>query len=267
MQVYVTMPEEIRLNDLVITKQDNLVKPDEIGKVKNTLAAQEYANTINQFIDNRINEDPTAKGHLDEIASAEYSNAGLLQAAKTLDAEKRAQIDEMTGLIKKVGFLARITEEISRISRLGVGLIDVFTIDLDGFKNINDTYGHGTGDKAIQKIAEILKISVRPYDIVSRLGGDEFGILVMNGEEKNAETIATRIRNKLEEYKTELEGLDLLSASIGVATYSAVNPNISAEDLLERSDTAMYRAKEQKGTHIVHWEENITKPPDVTSRI
>jgi len=253
------MPEEISLDNLIITPDDELADPKEIGKVKKTAAIEEYANTINNTIDDRLRADPNLKGHLDEAASAEYTDSGLVQAAKTIEAQER---DSQTGLLNKRAFYTRIYEELNRLGRRESGVLEALTIDLNGFKEINDTLGHKVGDELIVKCAEDLSKVVRPYDIVSRLGGDEFGILLADGKNDLAEEVAVRIQEQLNKVKAQINGTFNLSASIGAASVKNNESNILPEDFLHRSDVAMYNAKRDK-IPFVRWKKEMGIPQKI----
>ena len=114
----------------------------------------------------------------------------------------------------------------------------VIALDLDNFKAINDTKGHACGDHALRHAAKLLKTCSRNHDVVSRVGGEEFELLVPVHDSEQAFTIAERIRQKLAD--TPPEGLDKLTASIGVAVFSEGD---SIEGLRERADKGVYKSK------------------------
>lgn len=121
-----------------------------------------------------------------------------------------ATIDEKTGVYNNKFFNTLAEMELEKAKR-GKAL-SLLIIDLDKFKNINDKYGHLTGDKILEKLGKILKKEVRKYDIVSRFGGEEFFILFPNTNLSKAKTIANRIRKKveknqiMEKYSTTFSG-------------------------------------------------------------
>ncbi|HRH76711.1 MAG TPA: GGDEF domain-containing protein, partial [Cellvibrionaceae bacterium] len=114
-------------------------------------------------------------------------------------------------------------------------------IDIDFFKTINDTYGHPAGDKAICTLASICKSALRPYDVLGRVGGEEFAVLLIDTNAQQAEEIAERIRtlclNTAIHHEQQIFNQ---SCSIGVALYQFGD---SAEQLLSQADRALYRAK------------------------
>jgi diguanylate cyclase (GGDEF)-like protein len=130
---------------------------------------------------------------------------------------------------------------IARIER-SEGFMAAIFLDLDGFKHVNDSLGHGLGDELLVEVARRLREAVRPSDTVARLGGDEFVVLAEDlASREDAFALATRLRMSL---ATPFERAELklsLSASIGVAVEN--QPDANPETLLRRADMAMYQAK------------------------
>ena len=161
--------------------------------------------------------------------------------------ERHAFFDELTGLPNRRLFLDRLKRELVRARRRSY-MGDLFFIDLDRFKQINDILGHDTGDLLLQHVAILLLGCLRQEDTAARIGGDEFVVILSDiGKElepatQNALRVAEKIRNSLGE-KHYLNGKEINSTpSIGIVTFSAQD-NVSADDLLRFADTAMYRAK------------------------
>lgn len=151
-----------------------------------------------------------------------------------------AVIDPVSGLFNRRYFQARLDEELQRAMRqlTSVGLL---MVDLDGFKSINDRFGHVAGDLVIRDISEILRRSVRIFDVCTRFGGEEFAVMMPGGTAESAGAIAERIRQRVEAYQRSEPDLAELrvTASIGVA----VSPPGLTRDLIERADRALYHAK------------------------
>jgi diguanylate cyclase (GGDEF)-like protein len=159
----------------------------------------------------------------------------------------RAFHDPLTRLANRSLFLNRLEHARAR-ARRQKGKLAVLFMDLDNFKVINDSLGHGIGDRLLVTVAERLRTCVRPQDTVARLGGDEFVALLEDLADAGAAArVADRIMDELRE-PFEIDGHKLhTSASIGIALGAA-----SGEDLLRAADTAMYRAKENgKGRYEV----------------
>jgi len=157
--------------------------------------------------------------------------------------QKMATHDTLTSLPNRALFNETLTHAIAQAERHGRHLA-IFFMDMDRFKNINDTLGHGVGDRVLQETARRLTGSVRTSDLVARLGGDEFVLLVEDFQEtSDLADIATKILDGFEP-TFMVDGHELaLSASVGVCTYPEDGKD--AQALLSNADIAMYRAKEQ----------------------
>ncbi len=165
----------------------------------------------------------------------------LKSLTKEEETQKIALHDALTGLPNRVLFEQSLDNGLIQAKRHGWGLAVMF-IDIDNFKNINDTYGHDMGDKVLIMVAERLNSSVREEDIISRWGGDEFVCLLFEVKQEAdvtrlAENIVNRISESCEYNKTVLS----IRVSIGIAIYPADGE--TAEILFKNADTAMYKAK------------------------
>lgn len=164
-------------------------------------------------------------------------------ATLSMRRDHQALHDELTGLPNRK-LLIVSTEEALAEARQGerVGL---FLIDLDRFKEVNDTMGHPVGDRLLQLVAHRLTHSVRPGDVVARLGGDEFAVLLPSIRDAHAaREVAARLRAALTE-PVRLEGMSFdLDGSVGIALFPDHAPDF--ELLLQRADVAMYLAKEAR---------------------
>ncbi|MCU1497929.1 MAG: Diguanylate cyclase/phosphodiesterase with sensor(S) [Acidimicrobiales bacterium] len=151
-----------------------------------------------------------------------------------------ARHDDLTGLPNRV----RLLEHLARLHRMpgreGVGLLFV---DIDGFKNVNDSLGHAVGDQLLRDLAQRLRGTIRPTDLLARHGGDEFVVVVEPGEVHRAAAVADRIQEALH-HPFDVAGTSLpLSASIGIAF--ADPDHESPAELIHDADTAMYAAKRE----------------------
>jgi len=153
--------------------------------------------------------------------------------------------DPLTGLLNRRAFETEFQREFSRAQRHGLNLSLAFA-DLDDFKQINDQYGHETGDKALRYVAEILESMSRKEDIVSRFAGDEFVLLLPDTAIAQAKVLMQRIKTHLKEnpLKTETEELGI-RLSHGLAS-TADAGFIQPEELLKNADKQLYAAKAEK---------------------
>jgi diguanylate cyclase (GGDEF)-like protein len=123
--------------------------------------------------------------------------------------------------------------------------VTVVYLDVDRFKTINDTHGHGVGDHALRRVAEILRNTFRRSDIVARLGGDEFAVLALETSGEPAEWLAQRLREGVSVHNADERAPFQLAASVGVARARGED-EVSLDDLLAQADAAMYREKRAK---------------------
>jgi diguanylate cyclase (GGDEF)-like protein len=158
----------------------------------------------------------------------------LLEAQRAL--EQLSTLDELTGLHNRRGFyqLAR------NILREGEQFIVVY-VDVDGLKNVNDRFGHAAGDELIAAVASALRKSFRQTDIVARIGGDEFCVLVTNPTD-NPEKLREIFQRRLQEANDAPDAKFQLSASIGIMAATAEDLN-SLDHVIARADDLMYRDK------------------------
>jgi len=170
------------------------------------------------------------------------------EAAERL--EHQALHDHLTGLPNRRLFVDRLEQALRRTRRRKGGKVAVMFMDLDGFKVVNDSLGHDTGDRLLVEVAERLGGCLRPEDTLARFGGDEFVVLIEGaGASDAAVRVAERIVEELREPFT-LDARELyVAASIGVGLGD--DSTKSPEKLLREADTAMYRSKEVGGTYEV----------------
>jgi len=153
---------------------------------------------------------------------------------------KKANFDLLTGLYNRENFIFQLNEFLNLAQRKNKELAVVF-IDLDHFKEINDSLGHHSGDEVLKIMARRLKMSVRKSDVVARFGGDEFVILFYDIDSFKTISVLEKILNKIREPVILNDVKYYLSASIGVSM--APNDGTNAEILIKNADTAMYKAK------------------------
>ena len=160
---------------------------------------------------------------------------------------ERVRHDAMTGLLSRTGFDARLAEVMAGVSR-GAGRIAILAIDLDRFKDVNDTFGHSAGDQVIREVGARLRTSVRLTDAAVRLGGDEFGVLLVGVSDAGAaEALAWKIHRSLVEPIETDRAIITIGASIGVYLLEPSSRMPTIERLHAVADQEMFRVKEQGG--------------------
>ncbi|MEY2475743.1 MAG: hypothetical protein QOG87_1058, partial [Actinomycetota bacterium] len=170
-----------------------------------------------------------------------------LRAQKAQDREmaRLASHDGLTGLPNRALLVERIDQALSHSKRAG-GCTAVFFIDLDRFKQVNDTLGHAAGDQVLRRVANQLAAVIRPMDTVARIGGDEFAVLAPEiDNELHAVDLGNRLVTELCRRADRAGDGDLVRASIGTSV--SVGGRGTAEALLNEADTAMYKAKSLGG--------------------
>ena len=151
-----------------------------------------------------------------------------------------AHQDSLVAMPNRRGFLRELDRLIAHADRYGEEAAMLF-VDLDGLKSINDSFGHRAGDEALIQVASMLAAGVRKSDLVARIGGDEFGILLVKSDRAHAEETAQRLGDTICncEFRHDRQELPL-SVAIGVTMIGKAD---TAEDVMDRADAEMYRGK------------------------
>jgi diguanylate cyclase (GGDEF)-like protein len=153
-----------------------------------------------------------------------------------------ALIDDLTGLLNRRGFFTLAEHHLKLAERMHKNFYLIFS-DIDDMKKINDVFGHLQGDLALKKVADILRYSFRDSDIIARIGGDEFVVLIPDTAGYSAERTIYRLRENINNYnKKEKKNLSL---SMGIANF---HPNLkfSLQDLLDKADKHLYEEKKKR---------------------
>ncbi|MBN2710772.1 MAG: sensor domain-containing diguanylate cyclase [Calditrichaceae bacterium] len=195
------------------------------------------------------------------ILSVSLSNAQIYEEVKQM-----SFTDGMTGLNNYRYFEDRLKEELNRAKR-NKSSLSLIMLDIDHFKNYNDTLGHQAGDEALRMLAWILKSTVRDDDIVNRYGGEEFSIILPGMEKKSIQILAERIREKVEEhpfYKEHVQPQGKITISLGAATFP--DDADTFDSLISKADKALYKAKgEGRNKFILYTEAKIKSKEKSTS--
>jgi diguanylate cyclase (GGDEF)-like protein len=159
-----------------------------------------------------------------------------------LELRKLAAIDSLTGALTGRSFALEARKEVSRARRYGRGDLGCIMFDLDHFKAVNDTYGHAAGDQVLRAVATICERELRGVDLLGRVGGEEFAIVLPETMLEGAVATAERLREKIAEAPVNFAGQPIaVTASFGVTAYSDLDGEIATT--LKRADGALYDAK------------------------
>ena len=169
--------------------------------------------------------------------------------------EENAKIDPMTGLHNRRWLEEMYTREMNR-SNMGNFKLTAFMIDIDHFKQVNDTYGHLAGDKVLISVAQALIRSLRPSDMPVRYGGEEFSVFLPGTTEENAKIIAERIRRNVENMTITLHDNNLLQVTVSIGFAERIE-NDTVASLIDRADKALYHAKQNGRNRVCQNKDNI----------
>jgi diguanylate cyclase (GGDEF)-like protein len=185
------------------------------------------------------------------MMSATAANA-LRNAQLFEEMEHRAKTDYLTGLYNHRSFQAMLTTEMARAGRHGIP-VSLLIIDLDFLKEVNDRFGHMTGDAVIREAAEIIRSGCREYDLPARYGGEEFTIILPETSLRDAIELAERIRERIA--TRTFPSVGNITASIGVSNYPT--NGLNGDDLIRVADSALYDAKNSGRNRVSHFESEL----------
>ncbi len=177
--------------------------------------------------------------------------AYLALLGRVRESERAAVTDPLTGLPNKRACTQRLEDEVTRAARYKRPLAVIFA-DIDFFKLINDTHGHGVGDDALCAVAHMLRDRIRTTDMAARLGGEEFVLILPETTLSQADILAERLRQAIDNLRLPLPGGGVLrmTISLGIAAYPETSD--SADSLIHDADEAMGRAKEAGRNRVMH---------------
>jgi diguanylate cyclase (GGDEF)-like protein len=192
-----------------------------------------------------FNEDEGRLAHwLAAQASIALENARLHRAV-----EQQAITDDLTGLANRRRFSESLGLEVSRAERFG-GSLALVLADLDDFKRVNDLYGHQVGDEVLRRFADLMRESVREFDLAVRHGGEEFAVLVPETDPEGGARLAERLAEGLRrtQFTSRIGESFSVTASFGVAAFPGAG---SADQLMLAADRALYRAKKEGKNRVI----------------
>jgi diguanylate cyclase (GGDEF)-like protein len=176
--------------------------------------------------------------------------------------EHQASTDALTGLANHRAFHDRLREEVMRASAEH-DTVALVMLDLDDFKRVNDVYGHGVGDQLLLQVADVLRATVRSTDVVSRIGGEEFAIIVPSGDLRSSVGLAERIASELGRLEAEAAGRLTVSTGVAIGPEHAANPR----ELVACAEAAMMTAKTRgKGLIIPFDASDLERPSEENAR-
>jgi diguanylate cyclase (GGDEF)-like protein len=182
------------------------------------------------------------------VGAAARTQLAFRQLRRLADLRRQATTDDLTGLPNRRALYAALNGELAGPIRPRALLL----LDLDRFKEVNDSLGHHVGDQLLIRAGRRLRAQLQPGDVLARIGGDEFAVLLPDAEQAHAVEVARRLRGSLADPLT-LEGIALhTGVSIGIALSPDHGDDVTL--LLRRADMAMYRAKERRSGHEVYAE-------------
>jgi diguanylate cyclase (GGDEF)-like protein len=190
----------------------------------------------------------------ERLASLESTNLELLLKNSALS-EISAR-DSLTGLYNRCYVMEKIDSEMNRSLRHGCP-VSLIMLDIDHFKQVNDSFGHSVGDRVLRSVGQVLRDSCRVYDVAGRYGGEEFCIVLPETKVSNTTVVAERIRERLAASRFDV-GADsvMVTASIGIAGIDSVETEggLSPSTLIDRADLALYSAKHHGRNRVEMWD-------------
>jgi len=199
------------------------------------------------FIDDYSYDQAIEAGASDFIKKPFSVNELILRVKHVMLQEKLREMsitDELTGLLNRRGFFAIAQQQLKVAKRVKGKLALVFA-DMDDFKSINDKWGHHKGDEALAAMADIFRQSFRDSDLIARISGDEFALLLLDTHEEKSDIIFRRLQKNMNAFNSNSGGVFILSLSLGMALYDHSQP-CTIDELLKIADSRMYDQKKLK---------------------
>jgi diguanylate cyclase (GGDEF)-like protein/PAS domain S-box-containing protein len=244
-----TEREMLNSNFQAVTHQEDI--GNDLANLYRLMQSETPTSQVEKRYCHRDGEVVWALNSVSLVRDADKNPAHFIFQIQDITERKRAEaalqslslIDELTGLYNRRGFLAVTEQHVAAIRRDNKIPIVLYA-DLDGLKEINDSYGHHEGDRALATAAQILKETFRSSDILARLGGDEFVALAAIEEDEGAEPLTDRLQEQFRASNALRTRAYDLSVSVGVANFE--DDRYSIEELMAQADRAMYEEKRRK---------------------
>jgi diguanylate cyclase (GGDEF)-like protein len=216
------------------------------------------------MVKNKIYGAVVADGKITEIDEREIEllkelskqcNITINRACTYAETVKYATVDALTGLDNRRQLDKRLLQEASLVMRTK-RILSLLMIDIDHFKQINDTHGHSVGDYVLKEVANIIKAAIREYDVAGRYGGEEFVVIMPDTNLEGALIVAERLRTSMEESRFNISKFGSskaetiqLTLSVGIAEYGSTDKNPA--DIYEEADIALYKAKQEGRNRVI----------------
>ena len=234
------MPAEVMLTDIVMPGMRGL----ELVRRAKHLYPSMTSIVMTGFVEEFSYDEAIRAGAADLIKKPFTVEELLVRIkhAKLQDHLRELSItDELTGLSNRRGFFAFAQQQMKHARRNNVRMV-LFFADLDDLKNINDTFGHVAGDRALTDAARIFVETFRDSDIIARMGGDEFAVIMGNAPDSGIETVRNRLEKRLEKYNSRRDGSFRLAVSVGLTVFDPAKP-VTVDELIRQADARMYEEK------------------------
>ena len=238
-------PADVLLTDIVMPGMRGL---ELVSKAKER-CPQITVIVMTGFVEEFSYEEAVRSGAADFIKKP-FSIQELLvriKHAKLQDHLRELSItDELTGLSNRRGFFAFTQQQLRQARRTGERVVLLYA-DLDGLKTINDTQGHLAGDRALSDTARIFRETFRDSDIIARMGGDEFAVVLLNASDAGIDAARTRLRTRLAEHNARHDSASRLEVSVGISVFDPAKA-CTLDELIRQADAGMYEEKQRKRT-------------------
>jgi diguanylate cyclase (GGDEF)-like protein len=234
------MPAEVLLTDIVMPGIRGLELVSRAKRIHPALTAIVMTGFVEEF-----SYDEAIRAGAADFIKKPFTVQELLvriKHAKLQDHLRELSItDELTGLSNRRGFFAFAQQQMKQARRNGERMV-LFFADLDDLKTINDTFGHVAGDRALSDAARIFVETFRDSDIIARMGGDEFAVILGNTPDAGIDTVRNRLEKRLVEYNARRDGSFRLAVSVGLTVFDPARP-VTLDDLIRQADARMYEEK------------------------
>ena len=237
------MPAEVMLTDIVMPGMRGLELVSRAKRLHPSMTAIVMTGFVEEF-----SYDEAIRAGAADFIKKPFTVEELLvriKHAKLQDHLRELSItDELTGLSNRRGFFAFAQQQMKHARRNGERMV-LFFADIDDLKTINDTFGHVAGDRALTDAARIFVETFRDSDIIARMGGDEFAVIMGNAPDSGIEAVRNRLEKRLEKYNSRRDGSFRLAVSVGLTVFDPAKP-VTVDELIRQADARMYEQKQQK---------------------